>query len=793
MSLEYNQQRYSVQELLLEHQSKKIKNFGKGKITFLGVEGYDVYNISSEFTLNGIRYIAGRVEGRNTEVSKVCFFRHKSDFTYEKDPTREIPLYQDPCIYLHNKTLYVAGTKIYTDENGKINRYHTVFYCGKTLASLKEVGQAPFGMKDVRILIKDKIVHTFFRPQGGQFFGGKITYKPLKSVKDIFSTKMDTTHILQTLNIDRDWIGANELHDLGGNYIGVIAHIARFDEQGDRHYYPISFIFNYLTKQATKPKILCERADLLKGPAKRADLVDVIFTGGLKRIENNKAILYMGVSDCEAHYAIIDDPFNSEMQKIHSSKEGNLSFRNVTKIYPPNVLVVKNFNLEIADKEFVVFVGPSGCGKTTTLRMVAGLEEITDGEIYIGKTLINNIPPAKRNIAMVFQSYALYPHMSVYDNMAYSLKIKKLPKNEIKLKVEATAKILGLTQYLHRKPKELSGGQRQRVAVGRAIIREANVFLMDEPLSNLDAKLRVQMRAEIIKLHQDIQKTFIYVTHDQVEAMTMADRIVIMNEGIVMQIGSPKEVYENPNNYFVASFIGTPSMNFIEGYISELGELEIAGTKFESSMHFKETLNLKKKQLIEKHSNSTQLLNQYRKTLEDLEVLENVIKVQEPSLLKDKALEEFYAKTRDMIIEPKVFLTNESFFNNKTPQVVKNHYLRSIASEKNKLQVLIDSLRKDIDSLMEYQNGYYNKKIIFGIRPIEITLNNTKVVNSIKTKIEIIELLGDECNVIFSINEVQFISKQKNTQSFKANDVVYVSFNFSKSYIFDQNTGERIV
>lgn len=225
---------------------------------------------------------------------------------------------------------------------------------------------------------------------------------------------------------------------------------------------------------------------------------------------------------------------------------------------------VTDFNLDIQDREFIVFVGPSGCGKSTTLRMIAGLEDITKGELKIGGTVMNDVAPKDRDIAMVFQNYALYPHMTVFDNMAFGLKLRKYKKTEIKERVDRAAKILGLTEFLDRKPAALSGGQRQRVALGRAIVRDARVFLMDEPLSNLDAKLRVAMRAEIAKLHQSLNTTTIYVTHDQTEAMTMADRIVIMKDGIVQQIGSPSEVYNKPVNVFVAGFIGSPAMNLFK-------------------------------------------------------------------------------------------------------------------------------------------------------------------------------------------------------------------------------------
>ena len=248
-----------------------------------------------------------------------------------------------------------------------------------------------------------------------------------------------------------------------------------------------------------------------------------------------------------------------------------VSLKNVKKIYDNKVTAVHDFNLEIADKEFIVLVGPSGCGKSTTLRMIAGLEDISEGDLVIGGKRMNDVEPKDRDIAMVFQSYALYPHMTVYENMAFALKLRKVPKEEIDKKVREAAEILDITQYLDRKPKALSGGQRQRVAIGRAIVREPQVFLMDEPLSNLDAKLRNQMRAEIIKLRQRINTTFIYVTHDQTEAMTLGDRIVIMKDGFIQQIGTPQQVFDTPVNLFVAGFIGTPQMNFFNGKLEKTG------------------------------------------------------------------------------------------------------------------------------------------------------------------------------------------------------------------------------
>ena len=262
----------------------------------------------------------------------------------------------------------------------------------------------------------------------------------------------------------------------------------------------------------------------------------------------------------------------------------SLSLKNICKVYPNGFEAVKNFNLEIADQEFIIFVGPSGCGKSTTLRMIAGLEDISSGELRIGERLVNDVEPKDRDIAMVFQNYALYPHMTVYDNMAFGLKLRKVPKDQIDKQVREAAKILDLENLLERKPKALSGGQRQRVAMGRAIVRNPKVFLMDEPLSNLDAKLRVQMRIEISKLHDRLGATIIYVTHDQTEAMTLGTRIVVMKDGVVQQIDSPQNLYAKPCNQFVAGFIGSPQMNFIDATIkvngsnvtATIGDKEIA-------------------------------------------------------------------------------------------------------------------------------------------------------------------------------------------------------------------------
>ena len=278
-----------------------------------------------------------------------------------------------------------------------------------------------------------------------------------------------------------------------------------------------------------------------------------------------------------------DDAKKSKKKKKHEEPEKEKANLQITE---EGVVAVQKFNLEIQDKEFIVLVGPSGCGKSTTLRMIAGLEEISEGELYIDDKLMNDVAPKDRDIAMVFQNYALYPHMTVYDNMAFALKLRHTPKDEIDRAVKAAAEILDITEYLGRKPKALSGGQRQRVAIGRAIVRDPKVMLMDEPLSNLDAKLRNQMRAEIIKLRQKINTTFIYVTHDQTEAMTLGDRIVIMKDGFIQQIGTPQEVFNHPYNLFVAEFIGSPKMNIFDANLIKNGDkyaVELGGMTVELS------------------------------------------------------------------------------------------------------------------------------------------------------------------------------------------------------------------
>lgn len=314
----------------------------------------------------------------------------------------------------------------------------------------------------------------------------------------------------------------------------------------------------------------------------------------------------------------------------------SVELKGVKKIYDNDVEAVKSASLSVKDTEFIVLVGPSGCGKSTLLRMIAGLEDITEGTIEINNKLVNNVSPKDRNIAMVFQNYALYPHMTVKENMSFGLKLRKMPRREIELRVQNGAEILNINDYLDRKPRALSGGQRQRVAVGRAIVRQPDVFLFDEPLSNLDAKLRVQMRIEITKLHQQLNATMIYVTHDQVEAMTMGDRIVVMNNGIIQQVDTPLNIYNNPVNLFVASFIGSPAMNFVKGkfsdtneftFISENFSLDLSAKRFEDLRGFtgKETTLGVRPEHLSLNSESTEKTDLIPCTVEVIEPMGNEI------------------------------------------------------------------------------------------------------------------------------------------------------------------------
>ncbi len=437
-----------------------------------------------------------------------------------------------------------------------------------------------------------------------------------------------------------------------------------------------------------------------------------------------------------------------------------LKFVNINKIYDNNVQAVFDFNLEVQDKEFIVFVGPSGCGKSTTLRMVAGLEEITSGDLYIDDKLVNNLEPKDRDIAMVFQNYALYPHMTVYENMAFSLKLKKIPRDEIARRVEEAANILGLSQYLNRKPKALSGGQRQRVALGRAIVRHPKVFLMDEPLSNLDAKLRVQMRTEIAKIHKKVGATTIYVTHDQTEAMTMASRIVVMKDGYVQQIGTPREVYNMPANVFVGGFIGSPAMNFFKGKLSK------------NSFIITDENNQETKIVLDKEK--LKMLNDFIKDKE--------IKINQTFEENLNSLKNEYEEERNKLV------------NQNIPQ---EHKKQLEAREKNienldvKYQEEKDNLTNEHD--LQLKNLH---EIILGVRPediyIENDINNKNPSASINIECDVAELLGHETIVYGYIGGQRVVIKTSSANEINQGDKLIYQFDMNKVHFFDPTTTNRI-
>jgi len=420
-----------------------------------------------------------------------------------------------------------------------------------------------------------------------------------------------------------------------------------------------------------------------------------------------------------------------------------VSLRNIDKVYDNGVQAVYDFTLDVTKHEFIVFVGPSGCGKSTTLRMIAGLEDITNGDLYIDGEYANDKSPKDRDIAMVFQSYALYPHMSVYDNMAFGLKIRRLPKAEIDRRVHDAAKILQIEEYLDRKPKALSGGQRQRVALGRAIVRNAKVFLMDEPLSNLDAKLRVQMRSEIIKLHEALGATTIYVTHDQTEAMTMATRIVVMKLGYIQQIGTPLEIYNHPANIFVASFIGSPAMNLLKGKFEKGNVLLASGEKIALS-----------KEAVAAYKSF------YEKRLASLKCE------------KEQLFQEINA------------LESEEGKDNKT----KENKLASLKKKEEKITLSISKAETALKGEGE---------LIYGIRPEDIHEGNEENQKKYQSlpygiRVSVAELLGHEYYVHTDFGATDLVAKIPMNREIKNGEEMKILFDLSKAHIFDPDSESLI-
>ena len=527
----------------------------------------------------------------------------------------------------------------------------------------------------------------------------------------------------------------------------------------------------------------------------------------------------------QIHKEMLLNSYISRKEPKIAPKEVCISLKNINKIYPNHVQAVYDFNLDIKEKEFIVFVGPSGCGKSTTLRMIAGLEDITYGDLFIDGKYANELLPKQRDIAMVFQNYALYPNMSVFDNIAFSLKIKRLPKDEIKKRVINAAELLDIKQYLDRKPSALSGGQRQRVALGRAIVRDVRVFLMDEPLSNLDAKLRVQMRSEIVNLHKKIGSTTIYVTHDQTEAMTMADRIVVMKDGYVQQIGTPREIYNNPANLFVATFIGAPAMNILNIKYDHKYLILPDGNKIKTTDEQNSTINnffisMKNKYeqaLLKNKKDIEQRIYEltYPKYEKEMELLRRkTIKISNEIASLKLSLEDAYKLNKEQlvideitsIIKDKELLLN----NSKTTELekIKNTNYTPISNEQLEKRKIKDTQynllmkeKEEIEDNLEYYNNNVNQKtidLLFGIRPENLlderlsSLCKNKT-DGIKVKISIAELLGDQYYLHTFIGNNKIISKSTTEQLIQSGDEVKLYIDLDKFHIFDKKSTKRII
>ena len=475
-----------------------------------------------------------------------------------------------------------------------------------------------------------------------------------------------------------------------------------------------------------------------------------------------------------------------------------IALKNINKVYPNGFQAVYDFNLDIKKQEFIVFVGPSGCGKSTTLRMIAGLEDITAGDLYIDQIYSNNLSPKDRDIAMVFQNYALYPHMSVYDNMAFGLTMRHMPKEQIEERVLKAADILDLSSLLDRKPRQLSGGQMQRVALGRAIVRDAKLFLMDEPLSNLDAKLRVKMRSEIIKLHQMLNTTTIYVTHDQVEAMTMATRIVVMSKGYVQQIGTPEEIYAHPANKFVASFIGTPAMNIYTGhYDIAKGVLDLGGGKdYELPKKQQKEIEEFLKQQIETLKSRIENIDYevqlapHQITKEEKEAMKQAEKNPEENSKGEEYMSDFDSSVKAHRIVSNAVLKGSNKFSFKT--MFKKHKLPTYDEVKN-------AKLEEINKLIESYNACLRDgfDIDIGIRPDDIVYSEHKDRVShhgpvLPLKATVSELLGNEYYIHCDYEKIDLVCKVAADKKVHSGDNVDFVFNMDKIHLFDKLSEKAI-
>jgi len=527
----------------------------------------------------------------------------------------------------------------------------------------------------------------------------------------------------------------------------------------------------------------------------------------------------------EIHREMLYEAYLKRKEAKVAPKDVCISLKNINKIYPNHVQAVYDFSLDIKEKEFIVFVGPSGCGKSTTLRMIAGLEDITYGDLFIDGKYANELLPKERDIAMVFQNYALYPNMNVFDNIAFSLKLKHLPKEEIKKRVINAAKMLDIYDYLDRKPSALSGGQRQRVALGRAIVRDVKVFLMDEPLSNLDAKLRVAMRSEIVNLHNNIGATTIYVTHDQTEAMTMASRIVVMKDGWVQQIGTPREIYNKPSNLFVATFIGAPAMNILDvNYKKKFVELP-NGFKVDLSAAQQKAISDFIDNMIEKYADEKALLEDKKANREYelshvgyLKAMDNYskqyLKLKNKTIELRKDLEEATKSNQEQVVVDeisKMLTESEKAFEELTTitlDKIKNASYPVLEEakfeDKKRNDDIYNIVLKDIEEvnskLVYYQDCKKSNdiKLCFGVRPENLLDERlatlcTNPSKPLSLKVNIAELLGDQYYLHTSIEDKPIIAKSSTDKNISNGDVIKLYIDLDKFYIFDKESSLRII
>ena len=506
------------------------------------------------------------------------------------------------------------------------------------------------------------------------------------------------------------------------------------------------------------------------------------------------------------HYKVVLEEENKrrESEKVEAPNDAFISLKHINKIYDNYVQAVFDFNLDIKEKEFIVLVGPSGCGKSTTLRMISGLEEITSGDLFINGELANDLTPKERNIAMVFQSYALYPHMTVYENMAFGLMINKYPKDEIDKRVKHAAKVLQLEDYLNRKPDALSGGQCQRVALGRAIVRNSKIFLLDEPLSNLDAKLRVAMRSEIVKLHNNLGATSVYVTHDQTEAMTMATRIVVMNKGYVQQIGTPSEIYDHPNNIFVATFIGSPAMNIIDGVVKDKRIVLSNGYEIKCENNWPNLIKkFYQKEIEIIDEKITSLKCDYIKRNKDIfEEYNEILNKKPANLMFFKLFHNLKGRTSFEVAREFALKTlhelDASYDGTILKEASEEKFIEQFKEEyKNAyflMQLKIDENVKGLIKAKEEINNLLKENEInvkVGVRPENISCALTNGENSYLVSVS--ELLGSEYFVHFDFDEgLDLIAKVTSTEKIVAGDKMNIEISENALHLFDPITNKAI-